>query len=279
VLLLVIPVFGSALVLFIAPPLAHAEQTWTDTRAIGPFLCQSTFPLHECDPILVELPELQRELTRTLGLPPAREPIGICLFADAAEHRAYLERHFGNVPYRRALFIKEGNRAEVYAYRHPELGVDIRHECTHALLHGVLPVVPLWLDEGLAEYFEVPPGQRAFDHPHYEALRWNMRLGMVRSVEALETRNHLDEMGAFDYRYSWAWVHFMLHGPEEAHRTLVTYLAELQNRPPSADEPTIQQVTYLKNSRPAPPANLSARLADAIPSPTEKMIQHFKHWR
>jgi hypothetical protein len=122
----------------------------------------------------------------------------------------------------------------------------------------VLPVA-LWLDEGLAEYFEVPASQRAFDHPHYEALRWNMRLGMVRSVEALEERTDLADMGAFDYRYSWAWVHFMLHGPAAAHRTLVTYLASIQQG--------------------APPDRLSARLAEAVPNPTEKMILHFKHWR
>jgi hypothetical protein len=240
-------------------PLAHAVEKWTDTRSVGPFVCQATFPLTECDPVLVELPELQRELSRTLGIPPARRPIGIYLLADAAEHHSYLQQHFPKVPYRRALFVKEGDHAGVYVYRHPELGDDIRHECTHALLHGALPDVPLWLDEGLAEYFEVPASQRAFDHPHHEALRWNLRLGMLRSVESLEQRNELADLAAFDYRYSWAWVHFMLHGPAAAHSTLVTYLANLE--------------------RGSPPGNLSAQLAAAVPNPTEKMIQHFKHWR
>ena len=208
----------SALQTVALPPVALAADAWVDKRTIGPFICQATFPLADCEPILKELPELQRELTRTLGIPPTRKPIGIFLFSNAAQHQAYIEQHFPHVPYRRALFIKEGDQAGVYAYRHPELDVDLRHECTHALLHGVLPIVPLWLDEGLAEYFEVPAAQRAFDHPHYESLRWNMRLGMVRSIESLEQRTDLAEMGAFDYRYSWAWVHFMLHGPKAAHR-------------------------------------------------------------
>ncbi|MEX0642394.1 MAG: hypothetical protein WD468_06820 [Pirellulales bacterium] len=246
--------------LIVATPSATlAADAWVDTRSVGPFVCQATFPLAECDPLLVELPELQRELTRTLGVPAARNPIGIYLFSNAAQHQAYIEQHFPNVPYRRALFVKEGDQAGVYAYRHVELDVDLRHECTHALLHGVLPVVPLWLDEGLAEYFEVPAAQRAFDHPHYEALRWNLRLGMVQNIESLENRTELAEMGSFDYRYSWAWVHFMLHGPKAAHRTLVTYLANIQNG--------------------APPGRLSEQLAKAVPDPTERMIQHFKHWR
>jgi hypothetical protein len=117
----------------------------------------------------------------------------------------------------------------------------------------------LWLDEGLAEYFEMPPGRRAYDHPHFEALRWNMRLGMVRTIETLEQCAELEDMHGFDYRYSWAWVHFMLHGPESAHRALVGYLADLRESPDTG--------------------HLSARLAAALPDPSERLVQHFKHWQ
>ena len=132
------------------------------------------------------------------------------------------------MPYRPALFVKEGGLAGVYAYRHDALAVDLRHECTHALLHASLPMVPLWLDEGLAKYFEVPVEQRAFEHPYFGWLRWEMRLGMIRTVSDLEQRRDLSEMGASEYRYSWAWVHFMLHGPEAAHTVLVRYLADIR---------------------------------------------------
>src|SRR5262249_27219000 len=152
----------------------------------------------------------------------------IYLFASAEEHKKFIQQHFPKVPYRRALFIKADGRQGVYAYRQPALDVDLRHECTHSLLHAVLADVPLWLDEGLAEYFEVSPNERAFDHPHFDALRWNMRLGMVRPIETLESRVELADMSGLDYRYSWAWVHFMLHGPEPAHRVLVEYLADLR---------------------------------------------------
>jgi hypothetical protein len=233
------------------------EPTWTDTRQLGPFICQATFPLADHERLLGELPELQRELTRTLGVPPTRQPINIYLFSDAEQHQAYLSRHFPSVPYRRALFVKSEATQAVYAFRQPELDVDLRHECTHALLNSVLKDLPLWLDEGLAEYFEMPPGQRAFDHPHSESLRWNMRLGIVRSIESLEVRQELSDMGTLDYRYSWAWVHFMLHGPEPAHHALVGYLAE---------------------SRKDSAATFSARMAAAMPNASERLVQHFKHW-
>jgi hypothetical protein len=139
--------------------------------------------------------------------------------------------------------------------------VDLRHECTHALLHSVLPVVPLWLDEGLAKYFEVPASERAFGHPYFNDLKWkwSLRLGMVRSIQSLEERDTLAELDAADYRYSWAWVHFMLHGPAPARAELVNYLACYQQSVPAG--------------------NLSTRLAQAVPNPTEQMIRHFKHWR
>lgn len=237
---------------------AVADSPWTDTRQVGPFVIQAEFPLEEYDALLLELPALEREVVRTLGIQPAEQPIYVYLFADAREHRAYLEEHHPQVPYRRALFIKSGGEVGVYAYRQQELAVDLRHECTHALLHTRMTTVPLWLDEGLAEYFEAPENERVFDHPHFAALRWNLRLGMIRSIAALEERQELSEMSGTDYRYAWAWVHFMLHGPAAGHEMLVGYLADAQRG--TVTEP------------------LSERLERAVPNSTEKMVQHFKYW-
>ena len=85
-----------------------AQIAWLDTRQIEPFLIQATFPLAEYDALFAELPELQREISRTLGVPPARIPIDIYLFADAEQYRSYTERNFPKVPYRPALFIWDG---------------------------------------------------------------------------------------------------------------------------------------------------------------------------
>jgi hypothetical protein len=51
----------------------------------------------------------------------------------------------------------------------------------------------------------------------------------------------------------------MLHGPAAAHHTLVEYLSCYQ--------------------RSTPPGKLSTRLAQAVPNPTQQMIQHFKYWQ
>jgi hypothetical protein len=237
-------------------PRADAAELWVDARQVGPFICQATFPLRDCDMQLAKLPDLEREIDRALGLPPVHEPIYVYLFSDAPSHRQYLARHFPDVPYRRALFVKAGGLAAVYAYRQAQLDIDLRHECTHALLHANLANVPLWLDEGLAEYFERSESERPLDTSHFDALRWNMRLGMVRNVAELEQREQLPQMSTLDYHCAWAWTDFMLNGPDTAHATLVNYLADVH--------------------RGVPAAPVSDRLAKSVPDATERMVQRIQ---
>ena len=238
---------------------AFAEPQWTDRHTTGPFVFQADFSLKRHKSLFDELAELQNELVRVLGIAPAHEPIHVYVFQNESSYRSFLHRQFPNVPYRRALFIKRDGPGMVFAYRQAELATDLRHECTHALLHASLPMVPLWLDEGLAEYFEPPREMRAFDCPHLASLRWNLRLGMMPALDGLERRASLVEMGAQQYRFSWAWVHFMLHGPVEAHEQLVSYLRDIEAGNPSD--------------------GLSDRLHRQLPDLEAQLVQHFKSWR
>jgi len=250
---------ASAAWLSAALPSTAAQPIWQDRRSFGPFDFQATFDLGGYAPTFREISALELELQRTLAIPPARKPIHVYLFDDKSTHRDFLAQLYPRVPYRRALYVQRGGVGTVYAYQQPQLAVDLRHECTHALLHSYLPMVPLWLDEGLAEYFEMPESQRAFDHPHLSKLRWNLRFGMVRSVESLEDITELKDMGAVEYRFAWAWVHFMLHGPVAAHRALLQYFGAIR--------------------RGNPPGKMSTRLRAAVPDLDERMVWHFKHWR
>ncbi len=236
-----------------------AAPAWVDRCDYGPFQIVADFPLPAIDSAIRDLSGLEHELQRTLGLLPAHNTIQVQLRADEEAHRDALKQMFPRLPYRRALFVQRNQQASVYAFRQPELPVDLRHECTHALLHANLAMVPLWLDEGLAEYFEMPEAQRAFGHPHLAALKWNLRLGMVRTVPSLEAAEDITDMGGVEYRFAWAWVHFMLHGPVAAHRTLVEYIADIH--------------------RGTPPGRLSERLNAAVPRLDDRMVQHFKQWR
>ena len=240
--------------------LAQSEvDRWVDWRMCGPFVVRAEFPLSGLDGLLRELSQLQSDLQHSLGIPPAREPIEVYLFRDKRSYSRYLQRHLPNVPYRPALYVKKQGPGKVLACWSRELATDLRHECTHALLHAVLPMVPLWLDEGLAEYFEVPPEKRAFDNPYLGGVQWNLRFGIVPQLENLEKKGDLSEMGRTEYRDSWAWVHFMLLGPRQARDELGRYLADIRAS--------------------TPPGLLNRRLQQRLPATRRYFAAHFKSWR
>jgi hypothetical protein len=233
---------------------------WTDTRVLGPFICWSDFPLGDVDPLLDELEQLQSDLTETLGVPPASERIHLYLLHSKAAYSQFLARNFPKVDYRRALYVKKViGPGIVLAQRSPELAGDLRHESTHALLHAVLPDVPLWLDEGLAKHFEAPRARRAYDHPYLNSVQWTVARAGLSSVEDLERRSVLSDMGNPEYRSAWAWVHFLLHGPPPGREELVAYLSDVR----------LGCAT----------ASLSVRLHNRIPAIDRVIATHFSTWR
>lgn len=216
---------------FVAACFPHRQgrsaESWPYRRLYGPLVVFADFPLDTATPLLRELGQLQTDLAGVLGIPATREAIQLYWFAERRTYEAYLARHFPNVPPRRALFIKHRGPGMMLAHVHADFAVDVRHECTHALLHAVLPRVPLWLDEGLAEYFEVPRAERFAGNPHLRAVRDRLRNGSFRELSELEGLQRVSDMQLRDYEDAWAWVHFMLHGPVAARAVLRAYLADL----------------------------------------------------
>jgi hypothetical protein len=225
----------------------------------GSFVCHADFSLQPYDGLLAELTRLQNDLIRELGVPSAQEVTHVYLFAKSSTYKRYLTHYFPQAPTRRALFIKERGPGMVFAYESDELAVDIRHEGTHALLHGALPMVPLWLDEGLAEYFEVAPQDRHLGNAHLASIQRFLWLKGPPKIEQLEQLERLEEMGPAQYRDAWAWVHFMLHGPPEAREELTSYLRDIAAL--------------------APPGQLSVRLRRRLPQLEQQFIAHYQQLR
>jgi hypothetical protein len=232
---------------------------WADSRVVGPLVCRADFPLDGLESQLSELAQLQEDLVHTLAIPAGKGSVEIYLFHDKATYGRYLERYLPKVPYRRALYVKGRGPGRVFAYWSREFEVDLRHECTHAMLHAALPTVPLWLDEGLAVYFEVPAAQRSFDHPHLATVRRSAQWGAVPSIDALEKLTDVADMGRGEYRDCWAWVHFMLHGPADARRELTALLDDIE--------------------RGNPPGALGPRLRKRFPDLPRRFTEHFEGWR
>jgi hypothetical protein len=99
----------------------------------------------------------------------------------------------------------------------------------------VVPSIPLWLDEGLAEYFEVPHGQQGLNRPHIQELAQAKAQGWAPNLRRLEDLASASAMNQLDYAEAWAWVHFLLETTPERQQVLRAHLQAL--RPEGAPEP------------------------------------------
>jgi hypothetical protein len=195
----------------------------------GQLVFHSDFELPREHRLVRDLVAERDDICGVLGLPTSDELINVHLYHDAETYRRMLTRHFPSVPSRRAFFLKTDTRLAVYAHWSDRVAEDLRHEVAHGYLHAVVPDLPLWLDEGLAEFFEVPRGQNGLNRPHLDLLA-DMRAheGWQPNLGRLERLSDASQMNQSDYAEAWAWVYYLLQSGPERRKLLTGYLAELQ---------------------------------------------------
>ena len=198
----------------------------------GPQLVvNSDFKLPEQSRLLDDLEQLRGRVSRTLELPVSEQPIQVYLFKSEKLYRRFLKKHFPDFPKRRAFFVRRQNELAVYAHYSDRVAEDLRHEVSHGYLHSVLRRVPLWLDEGLAEYFEIPPERNANHTQHIHELTAALKTTEENApwqpnMARLESLGGAGEMQQLDYAESWAWVHWLLETPPERREALQDYLRD-----------------------------------------------------
>jgi Protein of unknown function (DUF1570) len=210
------------------PPSAHGQSLWPNQVRSTPFHFHSDAPLRDIDSIIAEIQTLPKQLQATLAIQPRVELIHIVVMDTDETFQRYMQHYFPQAPARRALFIKDRGPGIVFAYRNTEMLVDLRHECTHALLHDRLPSLPLWMDEGIAEFFEVKADSNYYHPSHAEAIRWQTRLGHVPNIADLEKLDDVANMSSDDYRDAWAWIHFLMNNNSVSRESLLSYLRDME---------------------------------------------------
>jgi hypothetical protein len=232
------------LVLLVLPaPGCHALDTrgraLVPTRyqtRTGPYRLWTHAPIPPEDPTLANLAGLETQIEGELGVKvdPGEEPVDIYILDDRKAFEQFLTFYHPDLPPRRAFFLAQGERRVVYAYQGDNLEVDLRHEATHALLHASGADLPLWLDEGLAEYFEVPRADGGYNAEHLARLPKDIDGGWRPDLARLETLQEVRRMTPRDYRESWAWVHYLLHGPSAGRAALIGTIADIRRDEPGA---------------------------------------------
>lgn len=209
--------------------------------------------------LVEELVGGRRDLSQNLLLPTSDEPIEIYLFEKREDFDALVGARFPEFPGRRAIFVRTDASLTVLAAWSEHIGEDLRHEVTHAYLHSVVPNLPLWMDEGLAEYFEVGRGRHGAHRMHIARLVEAARAdGWRPDLRRLEQRVDAEDLSPLEYAESWLWVHFLIEsGPDR--------LELIQN-----------QLARLRMSAEAAP--MSEQIDKYLPDATNQVMDHLRQW-
>ena len=77
-------------------------------------------------------------------------------------------------------------------------------------MHASVRDLPLWLDEGIAEYFESPLGRGAKDLGHDSKFRDDVAAGWKPDLGKLMRISDIRSLTQRDYREAWSWVRLFL---------------------------------------------------------------------
>lgn len=225
-------------------------------------IVRSDTRLAKNDPVLRDLEQVRRSVTETLKLPKPTRPVVVYLFRDQQRYADFMQSRHPTLPPRRAFFIGTTTELAVYAFYGEKTSEDLRHEYTHGLLHASLKTVPLWLDEGLAEYFESPPNAPGhLNGEHVGRLSSALQNGWKPDLARLEKLEDISEMQRADYQEAWAWIHFFLHGSEDGRVVLLSYLKDLEG---ATHAPSLTR--RVRKDIPEPEFRLVAHLQTTLPS-------------
>ncbi|HKI06630.1 MAG TPA: DUF1570 domain-containing protein [Thermoanaerobaculia bacterium] len=173
---------------------------------------------------LERLRDALSQLTPGLAL-NSPSPTYIFVFKNAASFRPYQRVYAGKPLESGGYFLSRqlANYVAVNGDQHGEARAIIYHEYVHYVLRNNYASLPLWLHEGLAEYystFEVAKDEARIGLPIAEYVQWLRKnpliplSGLFAVDEHSESYNEAARRGAF-YAESWALVHYLIAGSPE----------------------------------------------------------------
>ncbi len=213
--------------------------------------------------LIDELVELKTEIESKVGvaLSSASKPIDVYLFKDELSFREFTAQSNAIFSDRRAFFVRSKDALSVYGFWGMRVAEDLRHEVTHGYLHAAFPQLDLWVDEGLAEYFEVNPDARGVNSAHVRLLgELAQNRNWRPSLQRLESITDPTQLTQIDYAESWLWVHFLISSPmgKEVLKTglvsagsvdRVPWSVEIQRLMGNVEQPLLEHLTQVTQHR------------------------------
>jgi hypothetical protein len=215
----------------LAPPGGGDLPDGTEVTA-GQLVIHADFPLAGQHRLVRELDGLRTDVSQELALPVSDEPVHLYLFENTERYDDFVASQYPGFPARRAFFVETDTTLSVFAAWQDRIAEDLRHETTHGYVHAVVPAVPLWLDEGIAEFFETPRSDHGMHRGHAAYLAGRLLEGTWRpDLDRLEALAAAGEMTQDHYAEAWCWVHWLLRTTPERRALLQDYLADVRRDP------------------------------------------------
>ncbi len=231
--LLALSVFAGTIAGTIAGPTAAAardlpspKEPWTELRTAD-FTIYSNAGEHKAREIGEDLERLRDALAQlSPGLVLSSPvPTSIFVFKDASSFQPYARSYNSKVVDKGGYFLGRqlGNYVAVNADQHGQERELVYHEYIHYLLRNNVATLPLWLHEGLAEYYstiEVGKGEARVGLPPAQHVQWLRQHALIPLATIFAVDEHSPEYneqarsGGF-YAESWLLVHYLISGSPE----------------------------------------------------------------
>ena len=197
----------------------------------GQLVVYSDFYIPSKHRLIDELNARRRDISDQLLLPSSNEPINVFVFETEEQYIEYMTREHPEFPKRRAFFVKNDTELKIFAWWGRRVGEDLRHEVTHGYLHSVVPNLPLWLDEGLAEYYETPRGTHGLNQSHVfpAQMKHFDEMNGSRTSRRLEALNDPAQMTQLQYAECWLWIHLLLESENAQPKLLQGPVGAIEN--------------------------------------------------
>lgn len=205
------------------------QRRWPVEYVAGQFRIHSDVEDLDVQAIETELTSVANDVNTVLKIRQTDVKVHVVLFGTQREYQRYMRAYFPKLPERRALFIQDRGPGMLFAHWSEQVGEDLRHEVAHALINASGSTLPLWLDEGIAEYFEAPSGHRFAGNDYLKEVVQRAEQGWIPRLDELDKIDALTNFTTAHYRDSWSWIHFMLHRNRPARRILVRYLSDMRS--------------------------------------------------
>lgn len=223
-----------------AAALPRPSETWIQLRTPH-FTFFSNASERVARKVALDLEQLRSALSQlNPGLELASPiPTWIYVFKDTSSFASYRLFYQGRPQSGEGYFVSHayGNYAAINADPRGDATSLIYHEYLHDVLANNYLDLPLWFNEGLAEYystFDVAGNEAKIGMPIWTHVLWLNKNAMIPISQLVEMGrssrdyNEGNRRGIF-YAESWALVHYLLTGSPERRQQAAQYLRDLAN--------------------------------------------------